>query len=200
MLHITNGDSTAISLREAGLPGSVAVWAEPLHEGPILIGLSPPEWRQTRARFYESAYHGAYDDHLATLSRWDAEFDTWPDHEEVVIWVEHDLFDQLLLIRHLARFAERPKGKTRISLICVDRFPGITRFFGLGMLSPDDLASLWDLRPEIREPHLSLGQAAWRAFGSPDAPDCQREVSGHAHFALLGSRPAPLAAGVSLDA
>src|SRR4051812_26190786 len=104
MLHIVNGDSAARDLMAAGIAGEVAVWAEILHEGPILLDATDEEWRSVRAHFYAGCGWGSVGANLERLEGWDAAIGRLRDHDEVVIWTEIDLFDQLLLIRHLSRF------------------------------------------------------------------------------------------------
>lgn len=72
-----------------------------MYEGPAPGGLDAEGWRRTRARFMVEAgyatpeeasqYLQACDDTLAAFSR----------YEEVVIWLDHRLSDQLILIRVL---------------------------------------------------------------------------------------------------
>ena len=38
---------------------------------------------------------------LAMVRGWNAGLARWQDFDEVVFWLEHDLFDQLILLRHL---------------------------------------------------------------------------------------------------
>jgi hypothetical protein len=168
MLHILNGDSTAGSLGQSGLPGKILAWAEALHEGPVPAQASPEEWRRVRAHFYAQCGWGTVESNLAKLLRADQRLETYLRHEEAVLWFEHDLFDQLLLIRLLDWFAVRPLGGTQLSLICIDRFPGVTNFHGLGELRPEQLASLFDTRTPITPSQLDLGQRAWAAYASED--------------------------------
>ena len=65
------------------------------------------------------------------------------DHDEVILWFEHDLYDQLQLIQLLDWFAQQELEETRLSLICIDHF------FGLGQLTPVQLASLFNTRQEV---------------------------------------------------
>ncbi len=102
--------------------------------------------------------------------------DKYPEYEEVVLWFEHDLFDQLLLIRHLDWFARHGLGATRLSLICIGRFPGIEMFKGLGQLTPDQLASLLDTRAAVTAEQFALGRRTWRAFTSQDPRHVERLI------------------------
>jgi hypothetical protein len=168
MLHITNGGSAASGLREAGLPGTVLAWNDVLHEGPVPAGLGPEAFRDVRARFLAASGWASYDTALAEFTRRDDALARAADQDEVVLWFEHDLYDQLQLLQILDRLARLAPGPTRFSLIAIDRFPGVVPFHGLGQLAPGQLASLYPTRRRITAPALALGRAGWRAFTAPD--------------------------------
>jgi len=107
--------------------------------------------------------------------RWDALLAKAPEYDETVIWLEHDLFDQLLLIRHLAWFADRPE--VTLGLISVGEWPGMPHFKGLGELGPDELASLLGTRQRVTQRQLALGRRAWRAFIGDDPRAVERFVT-----------------------
>jgi hypothetical protein len=169
ILHVTNGDCAADLLRLADVPGQVTLTADLLHEGPIPPPtLAPERWRKVRARYLaESGYEG-YDECLSRLTEWDRALEGFRAYEEVVLWFEHDLFDQLLLIRALDLFAGRNMGGTELSLICIGEFPGVVPFHGLGQLTPLQMASLLDRRQHVNEGQKLLARDAWKAFGAPD--------------------------------
>jgi hypothetical protein len=166
ILHIVNGDSTRITLEQAGLAGEISVYADILHEGPVLpewVHASMHSWLEMRARFL-AADDVAYDEALATLLAWQSAFERHTDYDDIVLWFEHDLFDQLLLIRHLAWFRSvaRLNG---LQLICGDQY--------LGHLEPKQLAALYPTREEVSEEQLELGTSAWHAFTSNDPMNVQ---------------------------
>jgi hypothetical protein len=86
----------------------------------------------------------------------------------VVLWFEHDLFDQLLLIRHLDWFSRLSLGRTTLSLICIGEYPGFEPFHGLGQLDAHQLASLLGTRASVTAEQLAFGRRAWEAFTSSD--------------------------------
>lgn len=178
MLHVHNGDSAAESLRRSGVPGDICVWAEVLHEGPIPAGASPEDWRRTRARFYAECGWEPFDTALDRLRRWDSGLESYPEYEEVILWFEHDLFDQLLLIRHLDWFSRRDLSRTKLNLICIGEYPGIARFCGLGQLTPDQLGSLLDTRQRVVPAQVELARVAWQAFSSPDPTEIESVLAG----------------------
>lgn len=168
-LHVLNGDCAADQLRLAGVPGEITLSADVLHEGPAPAGLLPERWRKVRARYLAECGYDDYDRCLARLTEWDHALESYRSFDEVVIWLEHDLFDQLQLLRLLDWFGARENpGRTRLSLICIDSFPGVEPFHGLGQLSPEQMASLLDRREPVTEKQIFLARHAWRAFCSPE--------------------------------
>jgi hypothetical protein len=149
MLHITNGDSAATLLRQAALPGEVLAWKDVLHEGPVPAGLSPAQLRPVRARFIAARGWAPEGEVLADLERRDMVVDRVGKNEEVVLWFEHDLYDQLQLLQVLDRFATKNGNVPALSLIAIDAFPGVEPFYGLGQLTPAQLSSLFWPRPAV---------------------------------------------------
>ena len=94
----------------------------------------------------------------------DAVLESWRERDEVVFWFEHDLFDQLLLIRHLwwltTNAAERARHATRFSLVCGHDY--------IGLLKPDEFGPRFAARQPITAAQIRVGAAAWEAFCSGD--------------------------------
>ena len=167
MLHVLNGDATRLKLERSGVPGKFTVWADALHEGPVPAGVELAELRALRARYFARALGEPEARVLAVATGWDEALGRYADFEEVVFWFEHDLFDQLILIRHLAWLSTIERSTTRFSLICIGSFPGVATFTGLGQLAPEQLATLLPQRAAISEAQIALGQAAWKRFREP---------------------------------
>ena len=164
LLHITNGSVAAEILRESGVPGRVSITADVLHEGPTPAGLPPERWRKVRARYLAESGYGGYDECLTTLTEWDHALEEHRAEDELILWFEHDLFDQLLLIRTIDRLASRDLGLTRLSLICIGEHPEVTPFHGLGDLNPVQMAALLPARRTVTQEQIVLARHAWRAF------------------------------------
>ena len=165
--HVTNGTSTTTSIESAALPGSCSIWADPLHDGPVPADLSDRELMEMRAAHLADGEHTVATV-MEELERWRAAIDDASTHDELVLWYEHDLFDQLNLIQVLDRLGSSGAPARRVSLVCIGSFPGRPDFRGLGELEPDDIASLFPKRQPIVEAQLSLAARAWSAFRSPD--------------------------------
>ena len=172
-LHITNGDHAGDKLR-CFVDGPVTLACDVLHEGPC-PSVDGDAWHEVRARFLAGPSRPA-DEIKASLAAGDRTIvDACRRGDDIVLWFEHDLFDQLALIRTLdlvARLA--PRAAKTASLICIGAFPGVARFIGLGQLTADQLATLAGTGSPVTAGHFALALDAWRAFRSPDPSELVR--------------------------
>jgi hypothetical protein len=173
-LHVANGTSTTAIIHEAGIPGSTSIWADPLHDGPVPGGVPDEQLLQIRARYLGDGSEEAVEQAIAELMAWRAAIDDISSYDHLVFWFEHDLFDQLNLIQALARIRKTVATTRPVSLICIGSFPGRPGFKGLGELTPDELASLFDTRQPVRDAQYGLAERAWRAFRASDPREMER--------------------------
>jgi hypothetical protein len=167
-LLITNGDCTTEGLQQAGVPGQLLSWRDVLHDGPVPAGLSLDQLAEVRARYIVSRGWGTYDDVLGEFRRRNHLVRRTHAFDEVVLWFEHDLVDQLQLIEVLDHFAGTDLGRTRLHLLCIDRHPEVPGFRGLGQLTPGQLAALDGQETPVTPAQLDLATSAWAAFRAPD--------------------------------
>jgi hypothetical protein len=170
-LHVTNGDSVTELLREAAIASEAVAWRDVLHDGPVPAGLSLEETSRLRARFVSEVIAGTpfSEVHAAFVAR-DSALRAFRRHDEVTLWFEHDLYDQLQLLQILDWFSHRERGKTRLTMVCIDRHPSVERFLGLGQLDAACFPELDRQRAEVTAEQLDLAARAWRAFCA-DRPD-----------------------------
>jgi RNA polymerase sigma factor (sigma-70 family) len=168
MLHVTDGESVAGTLREAAIPGHVSTYGDLMYEGPAPAGLNAEAWRDTRARFMTESGYATLEEAQQYLRACDDALAAFSQYEEVVIWLDHRLSNQLILIKVLDWFSRQNLNGVKLSLICVGRYPGLDHFVGLGALTADQLASLADTRLRVTGAQFGQAQAAWAAFTSPD--------------------------------
>jgi hypothetical protein len=184
-LHVANGTSTTRLIGAAGIPGVLSIWADPLYDGPVPAGLTDAELLDVRQRFLARpaevtfAAWGGPDpalDPANDLRQWRAAIERTDSYDELILWFEHDLFDQLNLIQLLTWIRARLTATTPVSLVCIGSFPGRPRFKGLGELTPDELASLLDTRQPVSELQCAVAERAWHAFRqpTPEALDAMR--------------------------
>lgn len=168
MLHILDGESSAATLAQTQVPGEKFAWREALLEGPTPAGVEGDAWLELRARHLSEHYGLEFDECHNKLREQEDTLGRLRDHDEVVLWFEHDLFCQTNLI-YLLDWCSRNDvtNKTKLSLICIDRFPGIENFRGLGQLNRAQLASLFPKRQEVTWAQLETASACWAAYRAP---------------------------------
>ena len=166
IVHVCNGDSTADSLSLADLPGEIRVWADALDQGPLLP-VGDAEHYRVRGEFWATRNRGNAADNSQQLASYDKAFDEATAAEELILWYEHDLFDQLALVRLLSRLARRGLPKT-LTIVSIDRHPEVPNFVGLGQLKPEQLAELWARRTPLSRDAIEEAVTAWIAVTSAD--------------------------------
>jgi hypothetical protein len=159
-LHVTNGDSTAATLRDSGLVGNgLVVWRDVLHEGPV------PDVDDAALRATRAAFLGA---DVADFEERDRALADGRDGD-YVLWFEADLYDQLQLVQILAALAALEVAPERVTLICIGEHLGSARFGGLGELTAAQLAALPNLAAVTLTPDaFALAVRAWAALRAPD--------------------------------
>ena len=166
-LHITNGDATVTVIERAGIEGEVLPWRDVLHEGPVPAGLSLEQMSEIRAQFIADCGWQTREEARADFRARDAKLTSFREHQEVILWFEHDLYDQLQLLQILDWFARQDFNDTSLSMICAGDY--------LGTMQPESLAPLYPRRRIVLPKHLELGGSAWSAFCSHD-PKCWQSL------------------------
>jgi hypothetical protein len=159
-LHITNGDSARNIMEQAGIVGDILPWRDVLHEGPVPAGLSLDEMSAVRAQYIIDCGWADERSVLEDFQSRDARLKRSHEYDDVVLWFEHDLYDQLQLLQLLNWFATHPQAETRLSLICADDY--------LGTMKPARLGTLLGRRKPVTERQLALGREAWTALCAPE--------------------------------
>ncbi|MCZ4279956.1 DUF1835 domain-containing protein [Kiloniella laminariae] len=188
-LHLRCGSDIRHALEIAGFTGAFHEFSDPFCQGP-LPDLPLEGFLKQRADFITSAYGLDPEDTLGRQRQAYDGLDRLQDYSRVVLWFEHDSYDQLILaflLDYIARAfpsllspvadpdsttsgngPSPAEGLPRFELICVDQVPGLPDFTGLGQLAPELLIWLWENRREkITPEQLKLGTRVWNALRQP---------------------------------
>jgi hypothetical protein len=183
MLHIVPGDCALETLARAGLDGELLAWRDILHEGPVPGRLALEELSRVRAQFIAACGWGELDEVQAQFEERDFKLAGSNAEDEVVLWFESDLFDQLQLLQLLDWFADDTHRPARLMIVDLDREPNTGAFEGLGGNPPERIHELFESRAAVTGAQLALGRRGWAAF---------RSAEPEAFAALLAADVAPL--------
>jgi hypothetical protein len=174
VLHVANGHATTRLIEAARIPGRRSIWADPLYEGPV-PALNDEELIEVRAR-YLAREDGDAPAIGKDLRQWRRAIAEHSSYDELVLWYEHDLFDQLNLLQLLPWIRAHVPPAKPVTLVCIDRFPGRPDFMGLGQLSPDEIATLVDARRPVHPAQYEVAARAWSAFRAATPERLERLV------------------------
>ncbi|WP_275794359.1 DUF1835 domain-containing protein [Aliiglaciecola sp. CAU 1673] len=188
-LHIRCGSDIFVALRQAGITGKLLEFSDPFCQGPVKA-LGQVEFIAKRADFIASVYGLGKEETLSGLTKQYQALEQLGDAEQVVLWFEHDNYDQLILTYLLCRFSDLGLGEClgeRLQLICIDHYPGIEPFHGIGQLGPEALTALWQQgRRPVTSSQLEDGQALWQAFSGGHIPALNAFLQqGSAHLPFM---------------
>jgi hypothetical protein len=168
-LHITNGDSVLYVWKKAGLLGTHLAWRDVLHEGPVVAGRGLDEMSRIRGDYLASRGYGNAIKIHRDFEKRDAIVLRARDFDEIVLWFEHDLYDQLQMLQILAVLQELGLGSGAVQLIQSEQY--------LGMLSADELMSLYPKRRFITTAIAEGAASAWKAFTAANPQELARAAS-----------------------
>lgn len=176
-LHLRCGEDILPRLA-AAVEGDVAQWSDPLCEGPIRTWPSDRERRRERADYLAARFRLARPDVIRTLQAQDRALAGAGTYPQVVLWFEHDLFDQAILAFVLDRL-EPAVAAGAVHLVCIDRHPSTDRFIGLGQLDAAALAGLYESRQPVTPAQVRLGRRVMEALAAPTPEPLQRLAGEH---------------------
>jgi hypothetical protein len=167
VVHITSGDVAGRGLASSGLPGEVFVWRDVLYDGLRDPGWPDEDALNARALFLAGATAGGLKRGLLdTLHNQYRKLAETAACERIVLWFDACLFDQSMLVHILTCLGHQ--GIREAELLCVDAFPGIEPFHGLGQLQPEQLASLYGDRRPVTDAQFQFAVDVDKAFAAQD--------------------------------
>jgi hypothetical protein len=160
MLHVTNGDLAAARIAGGVPAGDVLPWRDVLHEGPVPAGLGDAELRAARAEFLAAPGWTERAQVLRSLEERDARLEAAAGNEEIVLWFEPDLYDQLQLLQVLDRLARLEPAAALVT--------AVESVEAIGDLEQARVRELFAGRAPLASGALELARDAWERFRDPD--------------------------------
>lgn len=167
-LHITSGDCAAERLAKARIPGDILVWHDVLYDGRRKPGWPDDATLDARAVLLGETTGGGLDRVriLKTLRRQYQALAVAASARPIVLWFDACLFDMAMLAHLLTCL--RIQHAQNVELLCIDAFPGIEPYHGIGQLQPDHFASRYDQRQPVTAAQFDFAATVDRAFAEQD--------------------------------
>ncbi|MCK0068585.1 DUF1835 domain-containing protein [Kordiimonas laminariae] len=173
-LHIRCGSDIKQGLEKAGFVGAFLEFSDPLCQGPVLDA-GEDKFLNARAGFIKEAFGVDTEQALKQLKGQYHALNDLSKYEEIILWFEHDSYDQLILAKLLSTLNGR--AIPPVQLILVSEYDIKPRFIGLGQLSPDDLKAVWQERKQVRTAQFEYGSRVWNAV-MQSAPAVLEDIIG----------------------
>jgi hypothetical protein len=168
-LHVRCGSDIQMTLQAAGFRGEFLEVSYPYCHGPVSAAVNHLELEAQfitecavplfRVGFDAALQRRQQEEHALACSA--------ANFERIVLWMEHDCFDQMVLLRCLTHYASTQAPRV-LELVSIDHFPGSVRFIGLGQLPAEALRLLWEARQPVDAAQLALAQQSFAALQMDD--------------------------------
>ena len=160
VLNIVNGDVTVEIIKKSHINGDFLPWRDFLHEGPVPQNVFIDKLSKIRAFFIHQEGFGSLEKIEKEFQERDEILKNYHKYQKIILWFEHDLYDQLQILQILSWFKSNNIENIPLSLICTNTY--------LGECSPNEITQLLGYEETITKEHLQLAQKAWFAFTSPN--------------------------------
>ena len=161
------------------------MWRELYTFGPVFTKMDEPDHRRTRARYLEQTLGIPEKEYIETCESQERKLQDFRKYDEIVLWFEHDLFDQTMLAYLSHWFKEQSLGNTKLSLLCIGAYPGIELFAGWGALARSSSRLYRAHGTRLEKKSLGWAKMLWEGYTS-DLPER------HQHMLEVDSSALPL--------
>ena len=177
-LHVTNGDAVIYLFKKAGILGTHVPWRDALHEGPLDATIPLELHSRMRGEYLATRGLGNPIKILHDFSTRDATLARAAEFEEIVLWFEHDLYDQLQVLQVMVALDAMELEPGRVSIVQSDAY--------LGSMTADEIVALHPRRRTVTAQTYAHARTAWNAVASADTSallaQSEREVSALPHL------------------
>ncbi len=171
MIHIVNGD--VVGSKIGNLPGDVLVWREMYDFGPLSEDITEENWIHRRAHFFEKKLAIPAALFIRNCEVQNRYLDEIPKDKEIVLWFEHDRYDQTMLMYLLNKLSK--KQCMNLSMVTINEYEGVEPFYGLGQLSSQQLKELYNLKKQpISDEQIKEAITGWRAYTSRNPTEIEK--------------------------
>jgi hypothetical protein len=163
--HLLNGDCLADQLKQTNINQDFIVCRECLIVGPVAADTLDAFWN-VRAQFITTTYQESTEKYFDKTVHELNKLNNLPEHSEICLWFENDLFCQVNMWLVLSLLSKYPTFKVfRV-------FPVITnkadRWKGFAESTPETLEQAYHSKILFSNDDINLGKKLWSAYQNND--------------------------------
>jgi hypothetical protein len=163
--HVINGDCLADQLKQTKINHNFIVCRECLIEGNVQANSIAEFWK-SRAEFIAGMYKVTTEDYLnKTVSEFE-KLNHLPDHSEVCLWFENDLFCQANMWFVISILANQPTLKIFRIFPVIENKADLWK--GFGIATSEKLEQAYDSKIQFTHGDIELGKSLWTAYQNDD--------------------------------
>ncbi len=160
-LILTNGDSAADLLKDAGVEATIIPWRDVLHSGPVPHTDTDEELIAIRARHLADGKVHTEQDVTSDMRERNSYLDNHEQYDQIELWFEHDLYDQLQLVEIISMLHKRFRLQN-VTLVQALAY--------LGMQTPDTILKFKEYAIAVEQVMFERATRIWNAFRN-DTPE-----------------------------
>lgn len=168
VVHILNGDSTSLGIKEGAIEGDCIVWREMLTEGPLSIDIVNDDFWNKRNVFFENEFSVDRLEYYDKTHQELTKIKHISNYNEVVLWFEYDLFCQVNLIALCTYLLSSYKDSIDYYLVCTGRKKGEEHLQTLSDYAPNEYKKLLESRSKLSQQDLLFAKECWEKYVSND--------------------------------
>lgn len=160
-----NGDCLAEQLAQTNINHDFIVCRECLIDGDVNAGGLADFW-SIRAKYIAENFNVPTREYYSKTVREFEKLDKLPDHSEVCLWFENDLFCQANMWFVISILTAHPSLKIFRVFPMIEHKPDIWK--GFGIAKPENLQLAYDNKILFTQDDLELGRNLWAAYQNGD--------------------------------
>jgi len=164
-LIITNGNGSVDAIKNAEIEADFLPWDDFLHDGPVILKPEIEETSRIRAEFITRLGFSKPEEIQKKFLERDKKLKKIDNYKDVILWFEHDLYDQLQLIQILD-WINNNKPENNFYLICEDQY--------IGESSSQLLSKNYSVKEPLQKKAIKLGSKIWKAFCSKNPKELEK--------------------------
>ncbi|QCX37028.1 DUF1835 domain-containing protein [Aureibaculum algae] len=163
-LHILNGDSTALTLKESGIEGDVVVWREMLCEGAICKEVGSDEFWLKRYDYFENELGVTKLEYFDKTIKEIVKLENVANYDEIILWFEYDLFCQVNLMALCTYLLESYDKSVTYHLVCTGKENEKDQMQTLGDYDAESYPQLLGKKKKLSRIKLLFAKKCWEIY------------------------------------